>query len=171
MKDVTLTCDECGDPRAGCRAVECDLRSRDILPGQAERERDEARADLNALCGELATILGPGTSPAGVSRPAYWIGRVGQALAEVERERDEARAGLAALISTHAAAAAPPAGSATDVADGFIQCGTCRRTERWEHANEHWLWWPSTGLSLKGTWQCQTCEAASTADPSTGKQP
>ena len=36
--------------------------------------------ELDSLCGELAGLLGPGKPPKGVTRAAYWISRVAEAL-------------------------------------------------------------------------------------------
>ena len=62
----------------------------------------KARAERDALFAELATILGPGKPPKGVTRAAYWIARVGQALGAVEAERDAYREDLHNLRESYA---------------------------------------------------------------------
>lgn len=52
----------------------------------------ELEHDADAFFGEMATLLGPGKPPAGVSRGAYWIGRVAQALGERESRVEELEA-------------------------------------------------------------------------------
>ena len=60
----------------------------------------EGQAGLDSLVRELATILGPGSPPRGVGRVEYWIGRVGQKLAELEAEGQDTPARELATVST-----------------------------------------------------------------------
>lgn len=67
----------------------------DALVSEVERQRErveELEHDADAFFGEMATLLGPGKPPAGVSRGAYWIGRVAQALGERESRVEELEA-------------------------------------------------------------------------------
>jgi hypothetical protein len=58
---VVLQCDECGEPRAGCRAVDCALSSRpyageDVVPADQLRGAVEDRDALSVMLKRLLDV-------------------------------------------------------------------------------------------------------------------